>query len=118
MPKAPRDKASATPKKAIRKTAANTEAVPSVEVSSGSNGHNGNGVHSENATVAAVPAAVTTPAVAEVKAPFNRANHTEVSDLEDRIRARAFEIYLERGGNGGSPEQDWLRAKQELSVLQ
>lgn len=34
--------------------------------------------------------------------------------IEENIRVRAYEIYLQRGGNGGSPEQDWLRAKSEI----
>lgn len=34
--------------------------------------------------------------------------------LEEKIRTRAYELYLQRGGTGGSPEQDWLRAKEEI----
>ena len=34
--------------------------------------------------------------------------------LEEKIRTRAYELYLQRGGIGGSPEQDWLRAKEEI----
>jgi Protein of unknown function (DUF2934) len=34
--------------------------------------------------------------------------------LEQKIRARAYELYLQRGGRGGSPEQDWLQAKKEV----
>ncbi len=34
--------------------------------------------------------------------------------LEEKIRARAYELYLQRGGTGGSPEQDWLQAKKEV----
>jgi hypothetical protein len=34
--------------------------------------------------------------------------------LEDRIRVRAYELYLQRGGTGGSPELDWLRAQKEV----
>lgn len=109
MPKAPRDKASATPKKSARKSAAITETVVPAEVSTAAEGHNGNGVHSDNGKVAAVPA-VPSPAVAVEQ-------HTNTT-LEERIRARAFELYLERGGNGGSPEQDWLRAKEEISGRQ
>ena len=33
---------------------------------------------------------------------------------EEKIRARAYELYLQRGGMGGSPEQDWLQAKSEI----
>jgi hypothetical protein len=34
--------------------------------------------------------------------------------LEEKIRTRAYELYLQRGGTGGSPEQDWLQAKEEI----
>ncbi len=34
--------------------------------------------------------------------------------LEEKIRVRAYELYLQRGGTGGSPEQDWLQAKNEV----
>ncbi|HME32794.1 MAG TPA: DUF2934 domain-containing protein [Terriglobales bacterium] len=34
--------------------------------------------------------------------------------LEEKIRTRAYELYLQRGGTGGSPEQDWLQAKTEI----
>jgi hypothetical protein len=33
---------------------------------------------------------------------------------EEQIRVRAYEIFLRRGGSGGSPEQDWLAAESEL----
>ncbi len=39
-------------------------------------------------------------------------------ELQERIRARAYELYLQRGGHGGSPEQDWLRAQQEICEQQ
>ncbi|PWT87083.1 MAG: hypothetical protein C5B58_00350 [Acidobacteria bacterium] len=28
---------------------------------------------------------------------------------------RAYELYLERGGNPGTPYEDWLAAEKELS---
>jgi hypothetical protein len=34
--------------------------------------------------------------------------------IEEKIRARAYELFLQRGGHGGSPEQDWLRAVAEI----
>jgi len=34
--------------------------------------------------------------------------------LEARIRQRAHEIYLERGGADGSEMDDWLQAEQEI----
>jgi hypothetical protein len=36
-------------------------------------------------------------------------------DLDpDEIRQRAYQLYLRRGGSGGSPEDDWLEAEQQL----
>ena len=33
---------------------------------------------------------------------------------EEDIRARAYEIYLERNGQPGDPVEDWLQAEAEL----
>jgi DUF2934 family protein len=33
----------------------------------------------------------------------------------DAVRDLAYQLWLERGCEGGSPEQDWLRAEQILS---
>jgi hypothetical protein len=33
---------------------------------------------------------------------------------EDRIRKRAFEIYVARGAQEGHPEDDWTQAEREL----
>ena len=38
----------------------------------------------------------------------------ERGSLEERIRVRAHEIYLRRGGTEGTPEQDWLQAELEI----
>lgn len=32
----------------------------------------------------------------------------------EEIERRAYEIYQERGGASGNPEDDWLRAEREL----
>lgn len=32
----------------------------------------------------------------------------------DEIRKRAYELFCARKGQGGSPEEDWLRAEREL----
>jgi hypothetical protein len=43
--------------------------------------------------------------------------HTAVvasPSLEEKVRIRAYELYLQRGGNGGSPEQDWFQAVAEV----
>ncbi|HUI07663.1 MAG TPA: DUF2934 domain-containing protein [Verrucomicrobiae bacterium] len=36
---------------------------------------------------------------------------------EDEVRARAYEIYLERGGQPGRDLDDWLQAEFELIHL-
>jgi DUF2934 family protein len=94
MPKAPRDNESTTSKKRTR-----TPAAPK----------NGNGVHAGNGNgaleVAVAPGVVMETAKIETQA---------VANVEERIRARAYELYLQRGGNGGSAVQDWLRAQEEV----
>lgn len=39
----------------------------------------------------------------------------ESSPTIEEIQARAYEIYLERGGADGNDMEDWLRAERELS---
>ena len=34
--------------------------------------------------------------------------------LEEKVRIRAYELYLQRGTNSGSPEQDWFQAVREV----
>jgi hypothetical protein len=36
-------------------------------------------------------------------------------NLEDRIRARAYELYEERGKEDGHDLDDWLRAEAEVT---
>lgn len=35
-------------------------------------------------------------------------------DLEERIRQRAYDLFLERGGEHGYAQEDWLRAEAEI----
>ena len=91
MPKAPRDKENTTPRKRTRKDTSGP----------------GNGVHPENGNGAEV-------ALAVVTSPEITSQAVVSSHLEEKIRVRAYEFYMQRGGNGGSPEQDWLRAVEEL----
>jgi Protein of unknown function (DUF2934) len=35
-------------------------------------------------------------------------------NLDDEIRRRAYEIYLERGGQPGDQHQDWLLAERQV----
>jgi hypothetical protein len=102
MPRAPRDKdtASPTPKKRTRKTAAPT---------------NGNGVHAETGNGAVGTSVTVAPEATPVTATAEVMPRTEGKlSLEEQIRLRAYHLYLQRGGRGGSPEQDWLRAKEEI----
>lgn len=49
--------------------------------------------------------------------PTAQAQKSEVFTMqsaEERVRLRAYELYLRRGGRGGSPEQDWFQAMQEI----
>jgi hypothetical protein len=95
MPKAPRDKDSAAPKKTTTKS---RKVTPT----------NGNGVHAESGngnSAAAAPGMVSKEVIA---------TSAGSQSVEEKIRARAYELYLQRGDNGGSPEQDWLRAVEEI----
>jgi len=38
--------------------------------------------------------------------------------LEERIRRRAYELYVERGGVGASDVDDWLQAEEEVAAEQ
>lgn len=90
MPKAPQENDSATPKKRARKT------TPKA----------GNGAHADNGNGASAQSVTVSPEIA---------NETQVaSSIEEQIRHRAYELYLQRHGHGGSPEQDWIRAKEEI----
>jgi Protein of unknown function (DUF2934) len=92
MPKATRANDGTTPKKRSRKT------TPEA----------GNGTQPENGVSSQVaqPVTTTSPQLAH-------ASPTSPV-VEEKVRARAYELYLQRGGRGGSPEQDWLRAKEEI----
>jgi hypothetical protein len=52
--------------------------------------------------------------------PPKRQPTTEISELQDfeleyQIRLRAYELYEERGRQDGHDEEDWLRAKAEIT---
>jgi len=53
----------------------------------------------------------------EAPAPKSKKAATPKSKpTQDKIAARAYEIYLERGSTPGDPMQDWLRAERELAA--
>lgn len=70
----------------------------------------------ENATVQPVPAPV--PVVPEIRKNVTAINAVAVSktsvNLEDEIRRRAYELFLERKGAAGDPNGDWLVAEREV----
>jgi len=49
------------------------------------------------------------PAPAHTKEP-----PTKALPLEERIRQRAHELYVERGNESGSELDDWLQAEEEI----
>jgi HSP20 family molecular chaperone IbpA len=40
---------------------------------------------------------------------------TELQSLSEKVRTRAYERYLERGGEAGHDMEDWLEAERELT---
>ncbi|SRR5579883_1796858 len=94
MPKQPRDKESVTSRKRTRKTTPKPE----------------NGVHADGNGASTQPVAVSPEAASSQVA----CKGNPKSNVEEQIRIRAYQLYLERGGNGGSPEQDWFRAQEEI----
>jgi hypothetical protein len=96
MAKLPRDKEGAMLKKRTRKTTPQPE----------------NGAHADGNGAHADGNGALTPFVAV--SPEASSNKQVSSNVEERIRLRAYQLYLERGGNGGSPEQDWFRALKEI----
>ena len=41
--------------------------------------------------------------------------HHEPQNVEEAIRTRAYELYEERGRDGGHDLEDWLRAEREVT---
>ena len=38
--------------------------------------------------------------------------------LEERIRLRAYELYVQRGNESGSELEDWLQAEEEIQTAE
>lgn len=110
MPRTPKSTDGEAPMKRTRKTA--TEAETGMKV-----------VKAEKAAPKTAKAKVAKSEVVATPAvqPVPEAAATQVArqvltmtSLEERIRIRAYELYLRRGGQGGSPEQDWFQAAAEV----
>ena len=46
--------------------------------------------------------------------PVSTISANSSTDVEARIRQRAYELYVERGYTAGFDEEDWLRAEREV----
>ena len=53
------------------------------------------------------------PAPARAKKP-----EVETLAVEERIRRRAYELYVERGNESGSELEDWLQAEDEIQTAE
>jgi hypothetical protein len=50
-----------------------------------------------------------------VQSPDARQEETSFAPVtEEQIRRRAYELFLQRGGFWGNPEQDWFQAEAEI----
>jgi len=43
---------------------------------------------------------------------------TNVVPLEERVRMRAHQLYVERGNQSGSELDDWLQAEEEIAAAE
>jgi len=68
-----------------------------------------------SAAVMLPSALVETVSQVAAKAMAEPSSPQKVMVTEELVRRRAYEIYLRRRGQGGSPEQDWFQALQEIS---
>ena len=69
---------------------------------------NGNGTTSRRNKAAASIEPPAGQVVPEVR------KNAKTVDLNEEIRRRAYEIYLERRGTAGDEHQDWLSAEREI----
>jgi hypothetical protein len=53
-------------------------------------------------------------APAEARIPTTMATVTTMTMSDEQVRARAYELYLQRNADGGTAEEDWYRAEAEL----
>jgi len=106
MPKTPKATDGEAPKKSPRKTAPAAETGTKVVKTAKAASKSAKPKAAKTETSATDrPMEVVAAAVKEV---------LQMTSLEERIRARAYELYLRRGGQGGSPEQDWFQAAAEV----
>ena len=66
------------------------------------------------------PAAASNTFAPDPDAPSETPTHDPAAasssgDSRERIAARAYELYLQRGGGGGRETEDWLEAEREIA---
>jgi len=54
----------------------------------------------------------------ETKSLVRGAGESAALPLEERVRLRAHQLYIDRGNESGSEMDDWLQAEEELSAEQ
>lgn len=113
MPKTPKASDGETPKKRTRKSTAAAEDSTKV-VKAAKTVTKTTQPRAAKAKPAAVPALEIVPPVVAAKLEAVHKEVVAMPSLEERIRIRAYELYLRRGGRNGSPEQDWLQATAEV----
>ena len=50
------------------------------------------------------------------KSPTNVISEPQELELEHQIRQRAYELYEARGMEDGHEQEDWFRAKEEITI--
>jgi hypothetical protein len=50
------------------------------------------------------------------KSPTSVTGEPQDLELEQQIRERAYELYEARGGEDGHEQEDWFRAKEEITI--
>jgi hypothetical protein len=50
------------------------------------------------------------------KLPTSVTSESQDLNLEQQIRERAYELYEARGREDGHDEEDWFRAKEEITI--
>ena len=54
----------------------------------------------------------------ESKTHGKRTDRSDEFPLEERVRLRAHQLYVERGNQSGSEVDDWLQAEEELAAAE
>ncbi len=69
----------------------------------------------ETTTIKRTAAKVTTPKN-RIETPFEQSTKS-TGDFYRKVQEKAYELYLQRNGAPGSPEEDWLQAEKIVKGL-